>query len=691
MLINEFEKLSLKKFKIKSIMPDATILCLGRRRSGKSLMKGEKVMMYDGTVRRVEELKTGDVVMGDDSTPRIIYHTHSGIDTMYKVTNRRGESYTVNSHHILSLMYTGKKNLRERPDKKSYQVYWFNKDICKLSYKTFSYKGKVKAEVFKEAKAFLDNLVDDRIIDIPIKDYLKLSKKYKSNLLGYQVPINFPEKEVPIDPYMIGYWLGDGTASNSIITTQDSTVLHYFANNLPKYDLFLDLVDAKRYSYKISSGFGQKGNVFLTTLRDLKIIDNKHIPMIYKCNSRENRLKLLAGFIDADGHLKKDNGFEITQCKEHETLLDDIIYLARSLGFSCTKRLKKTSWTHNGEKKYGEAFRIHINGYGIEEIPTLIPRKKANPRASRVDALVSQISVTNAGQGEYYGIELDGNHRYVLGNFIVTHNSWLVRDIFYHHRHIPSGVVFSGTEEASPFFGDFIPDCFIHSDYDPELIDTIMTKQKKRIREAKMEGRSDTGKLPANNMFIVLDDMLHDAQNWKRDKTIKNIFFNGRHYNFLFILTMQYPLGITPELRSNIDYVFVFNEPSIKNRKKIYDDYGSVLPSFEHFCNILDACTQNHECLVIKTASTSTDLKDQIFWYKAESHHNFRVGHPKLWKYHQAHYNTNYEEDAEDDQLKMDKLKRKFAKTKKLKVLVSRQGDIVGYKEGSEEEESDGD
>jgi len=687
MLINEFEKLSLKKFKIKSIMPDATILCLGRRRSGKSLLKGEKIMMYDGTVRRVEELKTGDVVMGDDSTPRIIYHTHSGIDTMYKVTNRRGESYTVNSHHILSLMYTGKKNIKPRPDRQSYQVYWFNKDICKLSYKTFSYKGKVKEEVYKEAKAFLEELEDDRIVDIPIKDYLKLSKKYKDNLLGYQVPINFPEKQVPIDPYMIGYWLGDGTAANTTITTQDSTVLHYFAKNVPKYNLFLDLMDASRYGYKISSGYGQKGNVFLQTLKDLKIQNNKHIPMIYKCNSRENRLKLLAGFIDADGHLGKKNDFEITQCKEHEKLLDDIIYLARSLGFSSTKHLKKTSWTvKEGEhivKKYGEAFRIHINGKGIEEIPTLIPRKQARPRASRVDALVSQIKVEEVGQGEYYGIELDGNHRYVLGNFIVTHNSWLVRDIFYHHRHIPSGVVFSGTEEASPFFGDFIPDCFIHSEYDPELIDTIMTKQKKRIREAKMEGKSESGKVPGNNMFIVLDDMLHDAQNWKRDKTIKNIFFNGRHYNFLFILTMQYPLGITPELRSNIDYVFVFNEPSIKNRKKIYDDYGSILPSFEHFCNILDACTQNHECLVIKTASTSTDIKDQIFWYKAESHSNFRVGHPKLWKYHQSHYNTNYEEEAEDDQLKADKLKRKYAKTRKLKVLVSRQGDIVGYKEGS--------
>jgi hypothetical protein len=478
---------------------------------------------------------------------------------------------------------------------------------------------------------------------------------------------------------MIGYWLGDGTSNNSDITTQDSTVLYYFVKNLNKYNLYLDY--KKIYCYKISSGYGQKDNFFLQTLKDLHLINNKHIPMIYKCNSRENRLKLLAGFIDADGHLGNRNDFEITQCKKHERLMDDIIYLARSLGFSATKHIKKTSWTHNGEKKYGEAFRIHINGTGIEEIPTLIPRKRAKPRGERVDALVSQIKVEEVGQGEYYGIELDGNNRFVLGNFIVTHNSFLTRDIFYHHKNIPSGVVFSGTEEASPFFSNFIPDSFIHSEYDPQLMESIMNHQKKKIRESKADGLSETGKHPSNNLFIVLDDMLHDAQNWKKEKTIKSIFFNGRHYNFLFILTMQYPLGITPELRSNIDYVFVFNEPSIKNRRKIYDDYASCIPSFEHFCNILDACTQNHECLVLKTSATSNDLRDQVFWYKADAHHNFRVGHPKLWKYHSSNYNKNYEDVEHKDQEELDKLKKKFAKTRKLKVIVSRQGDIVGYKQ----------
>lgn len=678
MIVDEYDKLNLKKFKMKTLMPDSTVLLLGRRRSGKSLMRGEKVLMFNGEIKNVEEIKVGDIVMGDDSTPRTVWETHSGTDIMYKVTNRKGESYTVNSHHILSLIYTGKKNLRDRIYKNGYQVTWFDKYNYKLAYKTFSYKNKNKEEVYKEAKAFLDALVDDRKVDIPIKDYLNLSKKYHNNLLGYQVPIQFPEKELPIDPYMIGYWLGDGTSTNTDITTQDSAVLHYFSKNLQKYNLYLEY--KKMYCYKISTDIDrQNGNVFLQTLKDLNLIRNKHIPMIYKCNSRENRLKLLAGFIDADGHLGERNDFEITQCKKHEPLLDDIIYLARSLGFTATKHIKKTTWTHNGERKSGEAFRININGTGIEDIPTLIPRKQADPRKTRVDALVSQIQIEEVGEGEYYGIELDGNNRFVLGNFIVTHNSFLVRDIFYHHKNIPKGVIFSGTEEASPFFSDFIPDTFIHSEYDPSIIESILVSQKKKIREAKAAGKSESGKAPENNMFIVLDDLLHDAQQWKREKTIKNIFFNGRHYNLLFILTMQYPLGITPELRSNIDYVFIFNEPSVKNRKKIYEDYCSIIPSFDHFCNILDSCTQNYECLVVKTSGKSNKLQDQLFWYKAEPHVNFRAGHKKFWKFHSQNFNTNYEQENDKMDQNVQEFKQKYGKTKKLKVFVNRDGDIIGH------------
>ena len=127
MIERDFEKLTLRKFKMKNILPDATILILGRRRSGKSMMKGEKVLMYDGTIKNVEDINIGELVMGDDSTPRNVLETHNGIDTLYKVSNRKGETYTVNSHHILSLIYTAKKNLRDRPERQSYQVIWFDK------------------------------------------------------------------------------------------------------------------------------------------------------------------------------------------------------------------------------------------------------------------------------------------------------------------------------------------------------------------------------------------------------------------------------------------------------------------------------------------------------------------------------------------------------------------------------------
>ncbi len=80
----------------------------------------------------------------------------------------------------------------------------------------------------------------------------------------------------------------------------------------------------------------------------------------------------------------------------------------------------------------------------------------------------------------------------------------------------------------------------------------------------------------------------------------------------------------------------------------------------------------------------STDLKDQIFWYKAESHSNFYTGHPKLWKFHNSNYNIKYEEQNEKDFEKVQKLKKKFANTKKLKVLINKDGDIIDVNPGSE-------
>lgn len=253
--------------------------------------------------------------------------------------------------------------------------------------------------------------------------------------------------------------------------------------------------------------------------------------------------------------------------------------------------------------------------------------------------------------------------------------SFLTRDIFYHHRKIPYGVVFNSTESIDPFYSDFIPDSFIYESYRPNVIENFMNNQMKKVHDLKKIGKKLDKK--KDNTFIVLDDMLHEGKKWKNDETIKSIFFNGRHFNFFFILTLQYNMGIQPELRSNIDYVFIFNDTSTKNRKNIYDAYCSMFPDFNYFCNVLDSCTQDYKCLVIKcSGNNSNDISKQVFWYKAKKRRDFRVGHHSIWKYHDKKFNTEYVEKKIDNNIEANRIKEKFCNTNKLKVIVNKQGAI---------------
>ena len=390
--------------------------------TGKCFCKGTPILLYSGEIKNVEDIQIGDQLMGDDSTPRTVLSLAKGQDNMYDIINRcKGEKYNVNSEHILCLKASGFPSLSYRNNKKnhSYNVQWIEDNEFQSRTFTFNEDGSNKEVMKKNAIKFKNSITNEQVLEIEVKDFLKLSKSKKEILKGYKVGVEFKEQSLPIEPYMIGYWLGDGDSNRSVITSQDSCVLHYFKHNLKQYEL--DLVYGGKYRYSINGYTGKVGsNKFLTTLKELNLQNNKHIPIIYKCNSRENRLKLLAGIIDSDGY-RDGNSLGITL--KDEKLMDDVIYLCRSLGFSCFKKTKKTSWTYKGEKKYGKAFRININGIGIEEIPTRIPRKKVELRKINKDALVNTIDVIHTGFNDYYGFTIDGNRRFLLGDFTVTHNT----------------------------------------------------------------------------------------------------------------------------------------------------------------------------------------------------------------------------------------------------------------------------
>ena len=223
-----------------------------------------------------------------------------------------------------------------------------------------------------------------------------------------------------------------------------------------------------------------------------------------------------------------------------------------------------------------------------------------------------------------------------------TGKSFLCKDILFHHKNIPVGQVISGTEGANQFYSKMVPKLFIHGEFNTQIVQNILKRQKMLITKIN-EGNTNIDP----RSFLILDDCLYD-NSWSKDKHMRSVFMNGRHFKLLFLLTMQFALGIPPNLRTNIDYVFLLRENIVSNRKRIYDHYAGMFPTFEMFCQIMDQCTENYECLVINNNSKSNKLTDQVFWYKAEPHEDFRICSQQAWDF--SDKNSSNEETPEYEQ-----------------------------------------
>jgi hypothetical protein len=212
-----------------------------------------------------------------------------------------------------------------------------------------------------------------------------------------------------------------------------------------------------------------------------------------------------------------------------------------------------------------------------------------------------------------------------------TGKSFLVRDLLHHHQDIPIGTVISGTEAGNGFYSNMVPKLFIHDEYNTAIIENILKRQKMVIKQVKKE--TDVyGKTNIDaRAFVILDDCLYD-NSWAREKLMRLLFMNGRHWKIMLVITMQYPLGVPPNLRTNIDYTFILREPYIANRKRIYENYAGMFPTFESFCQVMDQCTENYECLVVANNVKSNKLEEQIFWYKAQAHRDFKLGSKEFWE-----------------------------------------------------------
>ena len=349
---------------------------VGPAGSGKCLGVDTPVLMFDGTVKKVQDVKTGELVMGPDSKPRKVLGTTRGYGPLFRVTPVKGDAYVVNDAHVLSLVkYVGKDGKKRRT------------------------------------------------VAIPVADYAAMSTGHRKAYEGWRTGVDWPEQPLPLPPYILGIWLGDGTAKQPEVTTPDAEVVAALRQYAEENNLTVvkrpGKARGKASTYYLASGprGGRRSNVLLTTLRDLEVIANKHIPESYLVNSRANRLALLAGLLDSDGYLGRGT-YEITQ--KSQKLANQIAFLARSLGFAAYVFPKKCTIKSLGFE--GNYFAVSISGH-TDVIPTRIARKRAAPRQQVKNVQVTGITVKAIGDGDYYGFELDGDHLFLLGDFTVTHNS----------------------------------------------------------------------------------------------------------------------------------------------------------------------------------------------------------------------------------------------------------------------------
>ncbi|MDO9261954.1 MAG: DnaB-like helicase C-terminal domain-containing protein, partial [Flavobacteriaceae bacterium] len=349
---------------------------------GKCLGKGTKVLMFDGSLKNVEDITEKELLMGDDSTPRKVLSIARGREKMYWIHQNKAISYRVNESHILSLKRSRNEGNHQQGD----------------------------------------------IINITVKEYLEKSDKFKSNYKGYKVAVEFDEQELPLEPYYLGLWLGDGHSYSQKIPNIDNEIINYlneYAGRLES-ELVTYTQENRTANYSIINRNKFTSDEFntcvQTELRTLNLIRNKHIPTQYLINSTKNRLALLAGIIDADGYYTSEfNCFEIVQKKEE--LAKQLKFLCDSLGFRTSLKKKKTSI--KATEYEGVAFRLRIFG-NLNDIPTKIERKKAREWKSKVDWKVTGIKVEFDKVDDYYGFEIDQNRLFLLEDCTVTHNTAFV-------------------------------------------------------------------------------------------------------------------------------------------------------------------------------------------------------------------------------------------------------------------------
>jgi hypothetical protein len=222
--------------------------------------------------------------------------------------------------------------------------------------------------------------------------------------------------------------------------------------------------------------------------------------------------------------------------------------------------------------------------------------------------------------------------------------SWVTRAILYKLHKVPVGIIISPTEQDEPFYSDFFPDTYIFYAYNSKILTKLLFRQ--RLIRKKAREKKEEGKFIDPRAVLIMDDCLASKGAWAKDPPIHDVLFNGRHRKITYILTMQFPLGIRPELRSNFDYIILLADDQASNIKRVYDHYAGMFPTFDSFRQVFRQLTDDNGCMVIKCRGARGSLFDKIAFYKAPNLEGVPLdfGCKQFRKNHIKNYDKDWEE-----------------------------------------------
>lgn len=340
---------------------------------GKSHPKGTELRMFDGSVKKVEDIVVGDLLMGPDSAFRRVLNTHKGFGPIYRITPKKGDAWECNECHVLSLKLS--PFFQQNGNRKG---------------------GRIRSEEF---------------VDIALDEYLKKSNNFKHRFKLWRASVELARVKTTADSYVVGLYLADGRK-------EKQSVLYCGEKKRAAIDYVFSYWKERGVVCFDKGCWSIPLHNFGFIRKSLVKYGERYIPKEYLINDREHRLQLLAGILDGDGSLVAGTVFELF-CKD-TGFKEQVLFLCRSLGFAayaslCEKRIKATGFI-------GNYWRIMISG-DTHLIPTKVKHKQASKRRQKKNPLVTGFFVEYMRDDDYYGIALDGDGRYLLKDFTVTHNT----------------------------------------------------------------------------------------------------------------------------------------------------------------------------------------------------------------------------------------------------------------------------